>query len=420
MTLDDWLHRLETRHPTAIDLGLERVGQVARALLPHTLPFRIFTVGGTNGKGSVCTCLDSVLRAAGYRVGLYTSPHLVRYNERVRMQGVDASDAALVEAFAAVEAARGGISLTYFEFGTLAAMWLFVRERLDVVVLEVGLGGRLDAVNVFDADCAAVTSIALDHTDYLGDTREAIGFEKAGIYRRGRPAVCGDARPPATLREFATAIGADWRALGEAYVVTRDEHGWHYAGRHWQLDLPLPAMSGNMQIDNAACALAALEAMHPLLPVDSAAIVRGLGQAVLPGRFQRLPGLPLRILDVAHNPHGAAALADNLRHHACVSGRTYAVFAVLGDKDIAGVIEAVRDEVDEWLVAPLEGARALEPAVLLQQLRQAGVTHARVCSSVVGAWQMACEQAGENDRIVAFGSFQLVAPLLRAIAGQPG
>ncbi len=416
MTLQEWLRQLETRHPQAIELGLARVGRVARALWPSALPFRLLTVGGTNGKGSVCADLEAILLAAGYRVGLYTSPHLLHYNERVRLQGREVSDGALVEAFEAVESVRGETSLTYFEFGTLAAMWLFLQAQPDVVILEVGLGGRLDAVNVWDADCAVITSIDLDHTEYLGSTREAIGKEKAGIFRRGRPAVCGDPFPPDSLRRQAALTGADWYGIQEDFFVRPVGTGWAYSGARWQLVLPRPAMPGAFQTGNAACAIAALECLAPQLPVDGPAIASGLLRAALPGRFQRLPAAPQqaeRILDVAHNPHGAAALAANLAERP-PRGRTLAVFSMLADKDGAAVLELLRPQIDLWLTAPLDCERAASAERLREWFDEACIVPVQACATVAAAWAAACEQAGEDDRIVAFGSFHTVAQILAA------
>ncbi len=412
MSLQQWLVYLEQLHPKTIELGLERVRTVAMKLFSMSTTAHIITVGGTNGKGSTCAYLEAILLAAGYRVGLYTSPHLVRYNERVRINGREADDGDLVTAFAAVEAARGDISLSYFEFGTLAAMWLFRAEQLDVIILEVGLGGRLDAVNVFDADCAAVTSIDIDHVEYLGNTRAAIGHEKAGIFRAHRPAVCGDPDPPATLQAYAKQVGANWRALGHAFSYRSQGAGWDYLGvRHW-LQLPLPGMAGDYQMNNAATALAVLDALMEQLPVPESAIRQGLASAYLPGRFQCLPGHPLRILDVAHNPHGAAALAANLRRLP-VAGRTLAVFAMLSDKDIAGVAKALLPQIDVWLVASLAGVRGASAETLARQLTDQGVRSVQICTTPEQAWQAACELAADNDRIVAFGSFHTVAPLLQ-------
>jgi len=418
-TLADWLAHIERVHPGAVELGLERVRTVADAL--HLAPaFPLITVGGTNGKGSVCAMLEAVLNAAGYRVGLYTSPHLTRYNERVRIGTREAGDADLARAFAAVEAARGTVTLTYFEFGTLAAMWLFCEQRLDAAVLEVGLGGRLDAVNVFDPDCAVVVSVDLDHQDYLGHDREAIGFEKAGIFRAGRPAICADDAPPESLVRHAAEIGARLLLAGRDFGYERRGAGWDYRGPRGRLNaLPHPALRGTVQLANAAAAITALEVMRERLPVAANDVRAGLLRVELAGRFQVLPGRPAVILDVGHNPHAARVLAESLATHAR-GGRTLAVFAMLKDKDIAGVAAAVRDRVDHWFVAPIAATRGADAALVSAALARAGVTQAVTrCDSVEQACAQACDLATENDRILVFGSFHTVAAAMqwRAVLG---
>lgn len=414
MTLAAWLDHIERVHPHAIEMGLDRVVAVKNAL--GLVPaFPILTVGGTNGKGSACAMLEAILDHAGYRVGCFTSPHLLRYNERVRISRHEASDEALVGALDAVEAARAGIPLTYFEFSTLAAAWLFAQARVEVAVLEVGLGGRLDAVNGFDADCALVMSIDLDHMDYLGATRESIGFEKAGIFRQGRPAVCADARPPSTLTEHAAKIGAELLLIGRDFGYETRAQQWRYWGpRGERHGLPHPALRGEYQIANAAACIAALEALRSRLPVSANDIRAGLVDADNPGRFQVLPGRPAVILDVAHNPAAAKALAQNLARMPS-AGRTLAVFAMLRDKDIAGVIDAVKNRIDAWFVAGTEGARAADASALREKLARAGVLEAvSTCASVVDAYAQACDHAAENDRILVFGSFYTVAAIMAA------
>jgi dihydrofolate synthase/folylpolyglutamate synthase len=360
-SLTEWLERLERLHPRPIDLGLERV-EAVRARLGPALTMPLFVVGGTNGKGSVCGLLEAMLRSAGYRTGLYTSPHLLRYNERVRIDGTEADDAALVDAFERIERARADISLTYFEFGTLAAALLFADARLDAAVLEVGLGGRLDAVNVFDADCAVVTSVALDHVQFLGPTREAIGREKAGIFRPGRPAVCADPDPPASLVAHAQACGARLVQIGRDFGYGEGRMQWRYWGPAGKrAGLPYPALRGAHQLANAAAALAALDQLHERLPVHMQSIRAGLTSVSVPGRFQVLPGRPAVILDVAHNAHAAQALARTLGSHGR-HARTLAVFAMLADKDIGAVIDAVKDRIDLWHVAGLSVERGVRPA----------------------------------------------------------
>jgi dihydrofolate synthase/folylpolyglutamate synthase len=317
-TLAAWLAYLETLHPKSIAMGLDRVRAV-HARLDAAIRCPVITVAGTNGKGSTCAFLDAILRSAGYRVGLYTSPHLREYNERVRIAGTNATDANLIEAFNAVEdarlatgdAPRPPVTLTYFEFGTLAALWLFARANLDALILEVGLGGRLDAVNIVDADVAILTSVAIDHIDYLGPTREDIGREKAGIFRAGRPALCAEPDPPASVAATAKSIGADLLRIGQDYGYVDEGSQWRYRGlRGERYGLPFPALRGAYQLANAATALAALDCLHRQLPVSSGAVREGLLTVALPGRFQVLPGRPATVLDVAHNPHAARALAE--------------------------------------------------------------------------------------------------------------
>ena len=417
-SLTDWLARLEQLHPSTIELGLERVRRVKDALgLAPAFP--LIMVGGTNGKGSTCAYLEAILGAAGYRTGLYTSPHLLRYNERVRIAGREASDAELIAAFEQVDAARGDTSLTYFEFGTLGAMVQFIAAGVDVAILEVGLGGRLDAVNVFDADVAVVTGVDLDHMDYLGDTREKIGYEKAGIYRAGRPAICADPAPPDSLLGHARHLGADLRCVGRDFFALREGDRWAYRGPAlvWQ-DLPLPAMAGAYQLRNAAGALAALEAVRGCLPVSEAAIRQGLRTAQVPGRFQRIARAPEIILDVAHNPEAARALAATLREQP-VTGRTLAVVGMLADKDAAAVFAALRDEVDAWWTCTPASPRALEAAALAAVLRaQAGAAPVSVQPDVNAALAEARSAAREDDRILVFGSFYTVAAVLNHAATQ--
>lgn len=420
-TLPDWLSYLESLHPKTIELGLERVRAV-KERLGLAPDFPVITVGGTNGKGSTCAFLEAMLSAAGYTVGLYTSPHLLRYNERVRVSRQDVDDEALCRAFAAVEAARGvggkppipadPISLTYFEFGTLAAMWHFVQQGVDAVVLEVGLGGRLDAVNAFDADCSIVTSVDIDHTDYLGDSREAIGFEKAGIYRPGRPAICADPNPPQSLLDHAAAIGARFWRVEEEFGFEEGTGIWRYFGPAGRRDaLPYPSLHGRFQLYNASAALAALDALG--LTVSDASVAKGLTAALVAGRFQVLPGKPAFVVDVAHNPHAAAALAENLSDLPG-GGKTYAVFAMLGDKDVAGVAGALKGCIDHWLVAGLDVPRGMAAQDTLRLLREAGVAAPMEgFGTVAEACRRACELAGESDRIAAFGSFYTVADVLR-------
>jgi dihydrofolate synthase/folylpolyglutamate synthase len=411
-SLNEWLAYLEALHPATIDLGLERVVAV-RDRLDMRSPFPIITVGGTNGKGSTSAMLESCLRCAGYHTGLYTSPHLLRYNERVSIDGREAGDRALVEAFCRVEAARGACSLTYFEFGTLAAMLMFIEARVDVAVLEVGLGGRLDAVNAFEPSCAVITSVDLDHQNYLGNTRELIGREKAGILRAGVPAIIAEPQPPLSVMEHAKAIGA------QVYLIERD-FGYRAGGVQWEywdwrggrVSLPLPALRGSYQLSNAAGALAALSALRGSLAVEMGAIRRGLSEVELPARFQVLPGRPVVVLDVAHNPHAAVRLAENLRL-LDGRGRRLAVFAMLKDKDIEGVIAAMRSSIDEWFIAPLSGPRGADIGTLQSAFQRADVAQPVTAFADVGrAFAAALGQAQADDKIVVFGSFYTVAGAL--------
>ncbi|MCE9633334.1 MAG: bifunctional tetrahydrofolate synthase/dihydrofolate synthase [Methylophilales bacterium] len=410
--LAGWLAYLEKLHPKSIAMGLERVNQVKQRLQLDP-DFTIITVAGTNGKGSTCAMLESMLLAAGYRVGCYTSPHLLDYNERVRVDCVEASDEELCRAFAAVEARRGDIPLTYFEFGTLAAVWHFCHQNIQVAVLEVGLGGRLDAVNAFDTDCAIITSIDLDHMEYLGNSRESIGFEKAGVYRHNVPALCGDSVPPPTVPQHAAAIGADYRQIGQGFGFQQRTTDWDFWSESERIEqLPLPVLAGSFQLNNAACAVTALCVLHQRLPVTQQAMRLGLQAVVLAGRFQTVQESPKIILDVAHNPQAARGLAENLHQTPC-SGRTLAVFAMLSDKDIGGVIAALGDEIDAWFVAGIDAPRGTSCEELAGYLSEVEIfTHPNIAQALA----QACRAASENDRIVAFGSFYTVADVLRALA----
>lgn len=395
-------------------LGLERVLAVKGALgAAPDAP--VITVGGTNGKGSTCALIERMLRCAGYRTGLYTSPHLLAFNERVRIDGEAADDAALCRAFARVEAARGGIPLTYFEFATLAAWQAFASAGVEALIFEVGLGGRLDAVNAFDTDCAVVASIDFDHMEFLGVTRESIGREKAGIFRAGKPAIVGDARPPASVIEHAAAVGADLQLIGRDYGYEGGQGQWTYWGRRGRrAGLAHPALRGAVQLANASTAIAALEVMAQRLPVTAQDIRRGLAEVEVAGRFQVLPGLPLTILDVAHNPQAVAVMVENLAVMP-FHGRTFAVFGMLADKDVAGVVERARGAIDRWLVAGLPGPRGMTAEALGALLARLGIASVDRFDSPAEAWRSAAGQAKENDRIIIFGSFLTVADVLKAM-----
>jgi dihydrofolate synthase/folylpolyglutamate synthase len=421
----EWLAYIEAIHAKPMDFGLERVSAVARRLgIGFDCP--VITVGGTNGKGSTCAMLESILIQAGYRVCLHTSPHLLRFNERARIDGQDASDAALAESFVAVEAARAGpgaepVSLTYFEFTLLAILRLFMQAKPDAVILEVGLGGRLDAVNMLDADCSIVTSIDLDHMEYLGDTREAIGLEKAHIYRPGRPAICADPVPPQSLLDHAAAIGADLWLFGRDFNYSGDKQQWSYGGRRTRRNaMAYPALRGANQLLNASAALAALESLGDRLPVSQGAVRQGFALVDIPGRFQVLPGRPAVILDVAHNPHAAAVLARNLDSMGFFP-YTHAVFGALQDKDIGGVLGHLRDKIDHWHLCTLGGPRGASAETLHAELIAQGFKpqeegaerSVRLYESAQAAYQSARAAAGEGDRIVVFGSFLTVAGVMQ-------
>ncbi len=402
-----WLCYLENLHSQAIELGLDRVKTVATRMDLLTPAPQVFTVAGTNGKGTTCRTLEAVLMAAGYRVGVYSSPHLVRYTERVRIQGQELTEAEHCQSFALLEAGRGEVSLTYFEYGTLSALQLFKQAALDVVILEVGLGGRLDATNIVDANVAVVTSIALDHTDWLGPDRESIGREKAGVFRGQRPAVVGELAMPATIAEVALEKGA---------VLHRVGHDWHYQVEQnswsWRCDadgvalddLPLP----NVPLANAATALAALHYCELNVSID--AIRHGLQQASLPGRFQLVSEAPRLILDVAHNPHAAGYLAGKLSDLPRQGGKVRAVIGMLLDKDIAGTLDCLKPQVDVWYCAPLEGPRGADVAALTEHL-----PGAFSFTDVVSAWKQAMQDAESQDIVIVCGSFHTVAHVMAAL-----
>ncbi|MGW8309870.1 MAG: bifunctional tetrahydrofolate synthase/dihydrofolate synthase [Thiogranum sp.] len=409
-SLQDWLTWQESLHPVAIDLGLERVARVADRLVCRTPAPVTVTVAGTNGKGSSVALLEAILRRAGHRVAAYTSPHLHRYNERLRFDGEPVGDAALCEAFARVDAARGDDSLTYFEFGTLAALDLMSRRRPDVALLEVGLGGRLDAVNIVDADVALITGIGIDHTDWLGADRDAIAREKAGIMRPGRPVICGDRDPPAALNSEAGRLGAPLALAGHDFAIARDDRGWSWRGRFLRLEgLPEPVLPGAHQKGNAAAVLAVLEVLQPRLPVPRAAVVAGLREAVLPGRIQCIAGAVEQVLDVSHNAQAAAALAQWLETTPA-PGRCHAVVGMMRDKDAASFLQPLLPHVDHWYVTGLQLARAGPSEWLATELAglagAAGVTTCARMPDALSAVQGALEA---GDRVLVCGSFHTVA-----------
>lgn len=416
MTLREWLSRIEKMHPTEIEMGLDRVRAVYDRMAIK-LPGTVVSVAGTNGKGSVCAMLEAIALQAGFRVATYTSPHMLHFNERARLGGESVDDASLVAGFEAVEAARGAVSLTYFEFTTLAILWLFARNEPELTILEVGLGGRLDAVNIIDADCSIVTCIDIDHIGFLGSDRDTIAWEKAHIYRANRPAICADPVPPQSLIDYATALGADLWLFGRDFNYAGDRQQWSYAGRAMRRSsLAYPALRGANQLLNASAALAALEALRSVLPVPQQAIRTGLATVSLPGRCQMLAGQPQVVLDVAHNPHASAHLAANLDNMGFFPF-TYGVFGVMADKDIDRIIDALGDRIDHWLVVDLPTDRAASADSLAQRLRARGFgeegdrTVTTFPSPAAGLAQ-ARKLADQADRIVVFGSFYTVADTL--------
>ena len=416
-TLDAWLARCERLHAKDIDLSLERVRLVKERLgLQFSVP--VFTVAGTNGKGSSCAMLEAITLQAGYRVGLYIKPHLVHFEERCRVNGRSVEASELLPHFEAVEKARGEWSLTSFEFTTLAIMRLLSQARLDLVILEVGLGGRFDAVNAVDTDCALITSVDIDHTEFLGHTREAIGFEKAGILRAGKPAVLSDPEPPASLLEHARRIGAELRCIGRDFHCSGDALQWNWAGREQRYSgLAYPALRGANQLLNASGVLAALEAMRERLPVSAQAVRNGLALVELPGRFQIVAGRPTLVLDVAHNPHAVAALLHNLDRMG-FHPRTHAVFGAMRDKDITAMLARMKPVVDAWYFTDLatpRAARAVELDAACRALPdppgRSVATH--VLPDPASALRAALEAADPADRIVVFGSFYTVGGVMR-------
>jgi dihydrofolate synthase/folylpolyglutamate synthase len=442
--LKAWLAYIEGLHPKSIAMGLDRVKVMIDRLQLHPR-FPIITVAGTNGKGSTCAMLSQIYLDAGYQVACYSSPHLMRYNERVRINGIEAADEALCVAFSAVDSARLGsgevIELTYFEVGTLAAMWHFMHAGIDVAVMEIGLGGRLDAVNAFEPSCTIVTAVDLDHQDFLGDTREKIAYEKAGIFRSNVPAICGDEHPPKSLMDYAQSINAPLKYLHQDFDFIRSDNHWRFIADDEVLGevnyvLPLPALTGRYQLNNASCALAAVSAMQANLPVAPTAIETALQQVKLAGRFQVIPAsttIPVSlILDVAHNPHAAIALADNLNH--CTSSKpakTVAVFAMLADKDVKGVVSALVEVFDVWYVAGIDHARGalpedlaeiihtIQPSAQVKTFIDAAQAYQQACLDLKATnTTESCIQVNENDKIVVFGSFYTVSNVMQVLYTQ--
>ncbi|WP_225721628.1 bifunctional tetrahydrofolate synthase/dihydrofolate synthase [Candidatus Vallotiella sp. (ex Adelges kitamiensis)] len=429
INLQDWLLYLETAYPVGIDMGLVRVKSIKTVLnLQFNCP--VIVVGGTNGKGSTCAILEAILLNAGYHVGCHTSPHLMEFNERARLDGFNATNDELLPHFYAIETARlslpQAVLLTYFEFTTLAIMHLFASRQLDVVILEVGLGGRLDAVNIIDADCTIITNVDLDHQHYIGDTRELIGHEKAGIFRSGKPAIIGDPLPPSSVAQHAKSISADLWLFNRDFCyechISSGRQQWSYRGRSLKhVGLAYPALRGANQLLNAASALAALEALHELLPVNSQDIHLGLESVRLPGRFQVLPGRPVIVLDVAHNPHATAILAKNLSNMGYFP-YTYSVFGAMADKDISSMLAYLKDEVHYWCITKLPTSRAISAVDIKKRLIALGIPHDNFSASSGTsiqqfenpwlAYKNALSRASKSDRIVVWGSFYTVSSVM--------
>lgn len=412
-TLHEWLAWQESLHPSEIELGLERIAPVYKELTQSCLsPFTI-TVAGTNGKGSCVAFLEAILVAAGYRVGCYTSPHLLQYNERIRLQRKAVSDSMLCEEFALIDEARKSISLSYFEFGTLAALSIFSRSNLDIQILEVGLGGRLDAVNIIDADISLISSIGIDHTDWLGETREAIGYEKAGVFRCKKPAISGEPDLPDTVIQQAQSIHADLKIVGVDfdYCVEKNSWNWWSANRRFD-DLPLPSLEGEQQFRNSAAVLAVIEQISNRFPVDEKTIRKGLVSTNIPGRLQWLDRKQTILLDVAHNLESTQALAKYLKNRAR-KGRVFALFSIMADKDIEQILSCMEAVIDKWIWVPLHTSRAANKARIERAFTHCQMvkpdTHYKSLSEGLNAVQ---KEMGDEDYIVVFGSFYLVSEAL--------
>ena len=415
MNLSDWLGYIESIHPSTVDLTLERIKLVVERLNLN-ISFSIITVGGTNGKGSTCAILESIYKEAGYKVGCYTSPHFLHFNERIKIHTTPVSDELICEAFTKIESVRKDVSLTYFEYGTIAAMIIFADADLDIAILEVGLGGRLDAVNVFDSDCAIVTTVDLDHMDYLGHTREAIGFEKAGIYRAHKNAICGDFAPPQSLIKHCESIHAELKIIGKDFAYEAHHDSFDFLiDSSFVMNVPLPKLQGDFQLANAANALMAVKIIEDQLPLTETAIQQGIAKALLPGRFEEVKLNPSLILDVAHNPQAAKSLSHNLRAHA-ISGKTIAIFSILRDKDILGVIQALSLDIDSWYVAEIQNERAADIETISKAIQKVNPSaHIVPIKNIQEAYQFGSKEVTRNDRIIVFGSFFTVADIMKLI-----
>jgi dihydrofolate synthase / folylpolyglutamate synthase len=410
-TLSEWLELQESVHPKSIDLDLARVGHVADALALRPVPYPVITVGGTNGKGSTVAHLVALFFALGLRTGAFTSPHLVRYNERIRIDGREVEDAELIAAFERIDSVRGATTLTFFEYNTLAALLVFAAQGIEAAVLEVGLGGRLDATNIIDADVAVLASVGMDHRDYLGDDLESIGREKAGIFRRGRPAVLGSSLMPASVFTAIAASGARALIAERDFTWQLDGARWSYAGRGRYGNLPPSALPGAIQYRNAATAIAALEALDLPHRLDSELISNALAAVHLPARFQILPGPVEWILDVAHNEPAARVLALHLAERP-VTGRTWAVASILRDKDVAGIGAALAAQIDEWILCTLGGPRGSQAFELASRLAPVSRAPVALATSIAEGCELARAHARPGDRVVVFGSFPAVGSAL--------
>jgi dihydrofolate synthase/folylpolyglutamate synthase len=415
-SLSDWLDWQEKLHPATIELGLERVKRVWQRLHPEPFNPFVISVAGTNGKGSCVAFLDAILSAATYSVGTYTSPHLIRYNERIHLFGKQADDEQLISAFQRIEEVRDDIQLTYFEYGTLAALYLFASEKVDVAVLEVGLGGRLDAVNILDADAALITSIGFDHMQWLGDDLDKIAYEKAGILRTGRPAVFAEPGPPAGFVSAAESSGAIVSYAGADY-------SWEIADHSWSVNinpenfsaLPLPFLQGSHQLQNAAAVITLLHSVADQLTVSSEAISKGLANARLAGRFQVIKGVPNLVLDVAHNSESAQVLAGNLSKFG-ETGKKYAIFSMYADKPVEKVVQILADKFDHWFLYPLDSERGMNRADIEKRVvHELAAGNSTILSSLQDAWQHGCLKCEAGDSLVFFGSFEVIGNVLKLI-----
>jgi len=421
-TLSEWLDWQQRLHLSSIDLGLDRVRIVATKLALLSFSFPIISVAGTNGKGSSTAMLQSIYQQAGYKTGVYTSPHLLRYNERISIAAIPVSDAELCQAFEIIDQARGEITLTYFEFSTLAAAVLFKQQKIDIAIFEVGLGGRLDAVNLWDADIALITTIAIDHENWLGDNREDIAIEKAGIMRPETPVVCGDLKPPITIASEAKRIGAqliqrniDFSVSYPAYLTGEEYWQWQDLQQGTSLSFPLPSLAGRFQLDNAANVITVITQLQTRLVVTNKSIEKGLTNTLIAGRLQTVATHPTLLLDVAHNPQAAEQLALYL-HNDRHSGKTVALFSVLKDKDITGIVTPFKSLIDHWYIISLEGERGQAATQIEFELKEMGINSTEIVSNSFKKAVQDIKNALEyEDRIVAFGSFLLVAGVLESL-----